>query len=32
MVDISRNTYKGNNIKTIVDNYGILQLNEKHKD
>ena len=30
MVDISRKMYKGNGIKTIVDNDKILWLNEKH--
>ena len=30
MVDISRKTYKRNSIETIVDNDGILWLNEKH--
>ena len=30
MVDISRKTYKRNGIKTIVDNEGVLWLNEKH--
>ena len=30
MVDISRETYEGNGIETIVDNDGLLWLNEKH--
>ena len=30
MVDISRKTYERNGIETIVDNDGILWLNEKH--
>ena len=30
MVDISRKTYGKNGIETIVDNDGILWLNEKH--
>ena len=30
MADISRKTYKRNGIETIVDNDGILWLNEKH--
>ena len=30
MVDISRKTYKRNGMETIVDNDGILRLNEKH--
>ena len=30
MTDISRKTYERNGIKTIVDNDGILWLNEKH--
>ena len=30
MVDISRKTYERNDIETIVDNDGILWLNEKH--
>ena len=30
MVDISRETYERNGIETIVDNDGILWLNEKH--
>ena len=30
MVDISRKTYKRNGIKTIVNNNGMLLLNEKH--
>ena len=30
MVDICRKTYKRNVIETIVDNNGILRLNEKH--
>ena len=30
MVNISRETYERNRIKTIVDNDGILWLNEKH--
>ena len=29
MVGISRETYERNGIETIVDNYGILSLNEK---
>ena len=32
MVDISRKTYERNGIETIVDNNGILWLNEKHVD
>ena len=31
MVDISRKTYERNDIETIVDNDGILWLNEKHR-
>ena len=30
MTDISRKTYERNDIETIVDNDGILWLNEKH--
>ena len=30
MIDICRETYEGNVIETIVDNDGILLLNEKH--
>ena len=30
MVDISRKTYERNGIETVVDNYGIQCLNEKH--
>ena len=30
MVNISRKTYERNGIETIVDNDGILWLNEKH--
>ena len=30
MVDISRKTYEGDGVETIVDNDGILRLNEKH--
>ena len=30
MVDISRETYERNGMETIVDNDGILWLNEKH--
>ena len=30
MVDISRKKYKRKGAETIVDNDGILQLNEKH--
>ena len=30
IVDISRETYKRNNIETIIDNDGILWLIEKH--
>ena len=30
MVDISRKAYEGNGVETIVDNDGILWLNEKH--
>ena len=30
MVDISRKSYERNGIETIVDNYRILSLNEKH--
>ena len=30
LIDISRKTYEKNGIETIVDNYGILWLNEKH--
>ena len=30
MTDISRKTYERNGIETIVDNDGILWLNEKH--
>ena len=30
LVDISRKTYERNGIETIVDNDGILWLNEKH--
>ena len=30
MVDIRQKTYEINGIKAIVDNYGILWLNEKH--
>ena len=30
MFDKSRKTYESNSIETIVDNDGILQLNEKH--
>ena len=30
MVDISRETYERNSIETILDNDGILCLNEKH--
>ena len=30
MVDISRETYERNGIETIVDNDGILWLNEQH--
>ena len=30
MVDISRKTYERNGLETIVDNDGILPLNEKH--
>ena len=30
IVDISRKTYERNGIETIVDNDGILWLNEKH--
>ena len=30
MVDISRKTYEGNGIETIVSNDQILRLNEKH--
>ena len=30
MFDTSRKTYESNSIETIVDNDGILQLNEKH--
>ena len=30
MVDISRKTYEGNGIETIVDNDRILWLNQKH--
>ena len=30
MVDISRKMYERNGIETIVDNDGILWLNEKH--
>ena len=30
MVDISRETYEGNGIETIVDNDGLLWSNEKH--
>ena len=32
MVDISRKTYKRNGMQTIVDNDGILWLNEKHME
>ena len=32
MVDISRKAYERNGIETIVDNYRILWLNEKHVD
>ena len=31
MVGISRNTYKRYSIETIIDNDGILWLNEKHE-
>ena len=31
MADISRKTYKRNGIETMVDNHGILKLNEKHQ-
>ena len=31
MVDIKRKTYDRNSIETIVDNDGILWLNEKHR-
>ena len=31
MVDTSRKTYQRNGIEAIVDNVGILWLNEKHK-
>ena len=31
MADISRKTYKRNGIEKMVDNDGILRLNEKHK-
>ena len=30
MIDISRKTYERSGIETIVDNDGILRLNEKH--
>ena len=30
MVDMSRKTYESNGIETIVNNDGILRLNEKH--
>ena len=30
MVDIRRETYERNDVETVVNNYGILQLNEKH--
>ena len=30
MVDIHRETYKQNGIEIIIDNDGILRLNEKH--
>ena len=32
MVDIRRETYKKNGLETIVDNDGILWLNEKHME
>ena len=32
MVDISRKTYERNGMETIVDNDGLLRLNEKHKE
>ena len=31
MIDISRKTYEGNVIDTLVDNDKILWLNEKHR-
>ena len=30
IIDISRETYERNDIETIADNDGILQLSEKH--
>ena len=30
MIDISRKTYERSGVETIVDNDGILRLNEKH--
>ena len=32
MIDISRKTYESNDIETIVDNEGILWLNERHTE
>ena len=32
MIDISRKTYERNGIGIVVDNDGILRLNEKHID
>ena len=32
MTDISRKTYESNDIETIVDNDGILWLNERHTE
>ena len=32
MVDITRKTYERNGIETIVDNDGVIWLNEKHRE
>ena len=32
MIDISRKTYESNDTETIVDNDGILWLNERHTE
>ena len=32
MIDISRKTYESNEMETIVDNDGMLRLNERHTE